>query len=249
MVRTMTSVTATSHPATRALDRRRVLITGVSRGVGLACARLFLESGARVIGVARDAGRLGAAGEALAALGEFHPLAADLARPGFEAAVVAAVERHFEGALDILFNNAGVMVAHQGISTEPPGTLEQSLQVNLVAVHNLTRALLPALLRGREPRIMNTSSGAGNFASVAQTDIGSYRVSKFALNGLTLSWAQALVGRVAVNAFDPGWVKTDMGGPQAPGLPQESAQGALALARQPFANTGKFWKDGKEIPW
>ncbi len=245
----MTSPTPSQQPAALPLAGRRVLITGASRGVGLECARLFLQSGARVIGAAREARRLAAAAEQLAPLGEFHALTLDLAQPGGETEAVAAVQRHFAGALDLLFNNAGIMVAGESIDQEAPGSLERTLQVNVVAVHNLTRALLPALLQGREPRIVNTSSGAGNFASVAQTDIGSYRVSKFALNGLTLSWAGALAGRVAVNAFDPGWVKTDLGGPRAPGLPQESARGALAVALLPSGTTGKFWKDGKEIPW
>ena len=245
----MPSATPSPHPGARPLDGRRVLITGVSRGIGLECARLFLQSGARIIGAARDAARLAAAAQRLAPLGEFHPVGIDLARPGCAADAVAAVDRHFAGALDVLVNNAGVMVADESIAGEPAGSLEQTLQVNVVAVHNLTRALLPALLRGREPRIINTSSGAGNFASVAQTDIGSYRVSKFALNGLTLSWAAALRGRVAVNAFDPGWVRTDMGGPRAPGAPTDSARGALALATLPAETTGRFWKDGREIPW
>jgi NAD(P)-dependent dehydrogenase (short-subunit alcohol dehydrogenase family) len=78
-------------------------------------------------------------------------------------------------------------------------------------------------------------------------DIPSYRLSKFALNGFTLLLAAELAGKVAVNAFDPGWVKTDLGGPKAPGSPTESARGALALVTLPLSETGKFWKDGAEI--
>jgi NAD(P)-dependent dehydrogenase (short-subunit alcohol dehydrogenase family) len=233
----------------QSLKNRRVFITGASRGVGLESARLFLRSGARVIGAAKDPARLQAAAEELKSLGEFHGVVMDLSQPGFEPAAVAAVDRHFGGALDVLFNNAGTMPAQQGVSNEPAGSLEKTLQVNLVAVHNLIRALLPALLKGTEPRIMNTSSGAGTLGAVVENSLASYRVSKFALNGLTLNWAGALKGRVAVNAFDPGWVKTAMGGPNAPGTPQESARGALALALLPFATTGKFWKDGREISW
>jgi hypothetical protein len=61
--------------------------------------------------------------------------------------------------------------------------------------------------------------------------------------------AAELSGKVSVNAFDPGWVKTDMGGPSAPGSPVESAEGALALVTAPFSETGKFWKDGQQIPF
>ena len=231
------------------LRDRRILLTGASRGVGFETAALFLDLGARIIGIGRDPERLSHAAERLKARGEFHPLVLDLARPGLEAAAEAAIEKHFGGALDILFQNAGVMEAHAGLLGEPSGTLETSLQINVIAVHNLTRAMVPALLRGREPRIVHTSSGAGNMASIAGNDIASYRVSKFALNGLTMNWAAALKGRIAVNAFDPGWVKTDLGGPNAPGTADESARGALALVTLPFEVTGKFWKDGAEIPW
>jgi len=231
------------------LKGRRILITGASRGVGFESAKLFLKEGARIIGAARDARRLAEAAEQLKGQGEFHTLAIDLEKPGFEKDAASAVARHFEGKLDILFNNAGIMPVHDTLENEKPGGLEKTLQVNLVAVQNLTQALLPALLKGEKPRVMNTSSGAGNFSAVAEPNIAAYRVSKFALNGLTLNWAACLAGRVAVNAFDPGWVKTDLGGPQAPGTPQESAQGALALACLPFEVTGKFWKDGAEIPW
>src|SRR5664280_346929 len=210
-----------SSTASQVLQGRRILLTGASRGVGLECARLFLASGARVIGAAKDPERLAA----------------------------AAVTRDFGGALDILFNNAGIMSGSDGAVSEPPGNLEKTLQVNLIAVHNLIRGLLPALLKGKEPRILNTSSGAGNVGAVGENSLASYRVSKFALNGLTLNWAGALKGQVAVNASDPGWVKTDMGGPNAPGTPQESARGALDLVLKPFPVTGKFWKDGSEIPW
>ena len=82
-----------------------------------------------------------------------------------------------------------------------------------------------------------------------QRDIPTYRLSKWALNGLTLLLSGELEGAVSVNAFDPGWVKTDLGGPNAPGSPTESARGALALVTMPFAVSGKFWKDGAEIPF
>jgi NAD(P)-dependent dehydrogenase (short-subunit alcohol dehydrogenase family) len=79
--------------------------------------------------------------------------------------------------------------------------------------------------------------------------IASYRLSKWAVNGLTMLQAKELEGVISVNAFDPGWVRTDLGGEQAPGTPEEAAEGMLKTLCLPFAVTGKFFKDGKEIPW
>jgi NAD(P)-dependent dehydrogenase (short-subunit alcohol dehydrogenase family) len=236
---------------TGALAGRRIVITGVSRGVGLETARLFLREGARIVGVARDPARLERARRELDPAGErLVVVAADLVEPDAAAQVKAVVEERF-GALDVLFNNAAVQIdgATQGISEVDTATFDASLAANLTAPYRLCSALLPLLLRGNEPRLVNVSSGAGNFESMRSLGIPTYRLSKWALNGLTLLLAAELGGRVAVNAFDPGWVKTDLGGPRAPGTPDESARGALALVTQPFDQTGKFYKDGAEIPF
>jgi NAD(P)-dependent dehydrogenase (short-subunit alcohol dehydrogenase family) len=235
------------------LQGRRILLTGISRGVGLAIARRFLPEGAEILGVARDPGRLETARRELEALapGKLTTLVADLGEPGIEAVVSHAVEERW-GALDVLFNNAAVMLDPDGTSgllDQPPGILERSLDINLWSPFRLTRALVPALLRGNEPRVVHVSSGAGSMAGMREPGIASYRLSKWALNGLTMLLAGELKGRVAVSAFDPGWVKTDMGGPDAPGSPVESAEGALALVAAPFGETGKFWKDGQRIPY
>ena len=66
---------------------------------------------------------------------------------------------------------------------------------------------------------------------------------------MTMLMAGELEGRVSVNGFDPGWVRTDLGGPNAPGTPEESARGALGLVLAPWSESGKFFKDGAEIPW
>ncbi len=244
-------------PARKAMaDRlihRRIVLTGISRGVGLAIARRFLPEGAEILGVSRDAARLERAAQELQPLaaGRLTTLVADVGQPGAEENVARAVEERW-GALDVLMNNAAVQLdpeGSQGVLDQPPDTLARSLDVNLWGPLRLSRALLPALSRGREPRIVHVSSGAGSFAGMQEPHIASYRLSKWALNGLTLLMARELKGKIAVNAFDPGWVKTDMGGPEAPGSPEESAEGALALVMAPRGDTGKFWKNGQEIPF
>jgi len=243
--------------ATGKLYGRRILITGVSRGIGLATARLFLDEGAQVMGVARDEARLlGVATELRARphgneqVGErFQTLALDLSAADAPARVVDRVRTHW-GSLDILWSNAGVLLSEAPtFAEEPAGTLETTLAVNLLAPFRLSEALLPLLRRGHEPRIVHVSSGAGSLAALGLANLPSYRVSKWALNGLAQVQAAQLRGQVAVNAFDPGWVKTDLGGPKAPGLPEESARGGLALLLEPFSTTGKFFKDGIEIPF
>jgi NAD(P)-dependent dehydrogenase (short-subunit alcohol dehydrogenase family) len=233
------------------LSGRRFVITGISRGVGLETARLFLAEGAEVIGVARDAARLERAQRELDPAGtRLSVLAADVSTEAAAVSVARAVAERW-GALDVLFNNAGVQLdgATRGLTSASESVLAASLATNLWAPFRLCRALVPALERGHEPRIVNVSSGAGNFESMRMVDIPTYRLSKWALNGLTLLLAGELAGRISVNAFDPGWVKTDLGGVNAPGSPVESAQGALSIVTLPFATTGKFWKDGAEIPF
>jgi NAD(P)-dependent dehydrogenase (short-subunit alcohol dehydrogenase family) len=233
------------------LDGRRILLTGVSRGVGFETAKLFLGEGGRILGVAKDGDRLGRAAKTLAPLGDFAALQADLSDRGEAVRVAKAVAEHW-GALDILFNNAAILIdagKATSFEDEPMDAFDHSLGVNVQAPFRLTRELLPLLRRGREPRIVNVGSGAGTVDGLREKGIASYRLSKWALHGLTMLFSTHLAGSAAVNAFDPGWVKTDMGGPNAPGSPKDSAEGALAVVTLPFAVTGKFWKDGREIPF
>jgi NAD(P)-dependent dehydrogenase (short-subunit alcohol dehydrogenase family) len=235
----------------KSLVGRRILITGASRGVGFETTRLFLAEGAEILGIGRDAARLEAARQRLDPEGRaLTVLAQNLTAPDAAARIAAAASARW-GALDVLFNNAGIQIdgPAQGFVDGDEAALSESIAVNLMAPYRLCLALLPLLERGREPRIVNVSSGAGNLESMRSPAIASYRLSKWALNGFTMLLANELKGKVAVNAFDPGWVKTDLGGERAPGSPTDSARGALSLVSAAFAESGKFWKDGAEIPF
>jgi NAD(P)-dependent dehydrogenase (short-subunit alcohol dehydrogenase family) len=227
------------------------VLTGVSRGVGYETAKRFLGEGGRVFGVAMDGERLGRAAETLSTLGDFAALQADLSQRGAPERIAKAVAERW-GAIDVLFNNAAILLDSAKAASfedEPNDAMDRSLEVNVQAPFRLTRQLLPLLRRGHEPRIVNVGSGAGTVDGLRERGIASYRLSKWALHGMTMLFANHLAGSVAVNAFDPGWVKTDMGGPNAPGSPLHSAEGALAVVTLPFSATGKFWKDGREIPF
>lgn len=223
---------------------RRIVLTGASRGIGRETVRLFSAEGAEIIGVARDA-------EKLAALASEFPtfewLAGDVTDRGLGARVAAAVSKRW-GALDLLINNAAIQEYNAGFHDEPLDALERSLTTNVLSVHWLTHALLPLLKQGSEPRIINVSSGAGKLAAVREEpSMPAYRLSKLLLNGLSLSYAGDLTGQVAVNSLDPGWLKTDLGGPQAPGEPADGAVRLLELATKPFSATGGFWYGAEPI--
>jgi NAD(P)-dependent dehydrogenase (short-subunit alcohol dehydrogenase family) len=226
------------------LKGRRVVLTGASRGVGKETVRLFSAEGAEIIGVARD-------GQKLAALEREYPtfrgVVGDITDRGLGARLADEVESRW-GALDLLLNNAAIQEYNAGFHAEPLDALERNFTTNVLSAHWLTHALLPLLELGVEPRIINVSSGAGKLDVVkAESNMPAYRLSKLALNGLTLAYAGDLKGRVAVNSLDPGWLKTDLGGPNAPGEPPDGAVRMLELATKPFEVTGGFWYGAEPI--
>ena len=223
---------------------RRVVLTGASRGIGREAVELFSAEGAEIIGVARDSAKLQ---ELAARFPNFHPLVGDITDRALGARVASAVKQRW-GALDVLINNAAIQNYNAGFHDEPLGTLENNFLTNVLSVHWLSNALLPLLLVGKEPRIVNVSSGAGKLDVLkAEANMPAYRLSKFALNGLSILYAGDLKGKIAVNALDPGWLKTDLGGPNAPGEPRDGAQRLLELLKKPFEVTGGFWYGAEAI--
>jgi NAD(P)-dependent dehydrogenase (short-subunit alcohol dehydrogenase family) len=220
------------------LQGRRILLTGASRGVGKETVQLFSGEGAEIIGVARDGARLA---ELSRAFPGFQGIAGDITDRGLGARLAEVVSERW-GALDLLINNAAIQEYNAGFHAEPLDALERNVTTNVLSAHWLIHALLPLLKKGKEPRIINVSSGAGKLDAVkAEPNMPAYRLSKLLLNGLTISYAGDLKGVVAVNSLDPGWLKTDLGGPNAPGEPADGAVRMLDLATKPFTVTGGFW--------
>jgi NAD(P)-dependent dehydrogenase (short-subunit alcohol dehydrogenase family) len=232
---------------TEAWQGRRVVLTGASRGIGYQSAKLFLAAGADVLGVARDEARLMKTAQELKGLGgTFTPLVADLADLAAPKKIADAAAARWPG-LDLLVNNAAVQAWKPGWHAEGLALFDEHFKINVRAQHELIYRLAPLLQAGHQPRIVNVSSGAGSRQALQDSSDGAtYKFTKYALNALTILWAADLKGKVAVNSLDPGWLKTDLGGPNAPGEPEDGGRRMMEVLGLPWTQSGKFWHGNEE---
>ena len=218
------------------------VVTGGSRGIGYQIAKIFLENGIRVLAVSRDQAKLAQAREELP---DLLTLQADVSVATDVDRMATWVQDNW-GRLDILVNNAGISPSQGAdLTGQPDEVFESTLRVNVIGPYLCTKRLLPSLLRAENPRVVNVGSISG---IISPRLSGAYGVSKTALHALTIASANALQGKVAVNAMSPGFVKTDMA-PNAPGDPSDSAETALWLVAQPWELTGKFFRGKAEVGW
>ena len=164
--------------------------------------------------------------------------------------LAAAIEKEFGGA-DVLVNNAALLLAEDdGVLSVPIADFRLSMETNAWGPLLLCQALLPGMLRRRYGRVVNVSSGAGQLATM-RGYAPPYSVSKTALNALTRLLAHAGRDRnVLVNAVDPGWVRTDMGGPSASRSVEQGADTIVWCATLPDGGpTGGFFHDRRPIEW
>jgi NAD(P)-dependent dehydrogenase (short-subunit alcohol dehydrogenase family) len=231
--------------------QRIVLITGSSRGIGLETAQQLARRGFHVVIAARDGRKGRHAAEAIqAAGGKATFLSLDVSSSD---SIRNAVSQFVATAdhLDVLINNAAIY-PDQGLTilTSPRDRLAQTFQTNTFGPLEVTQAFLPYLRQAAAARVINVSSGYGQLDGLSP-DVPSYCLSKLALNGLTIMLAEALrADHIAVNSMCPGWVRTDMGGPNATRSVEEGADTAVWLADEaPHELTGKFFRSRQEIPW
>ena len=179
-----------------------IVITGASRGIGRELVRVALRIGHRVVAVSRQPGQV--LPEAAADAARLRVVLADVADES-AAASIAAAAAHM-GAVDLLVNNAGLMLG----TADRAGFL-RSFVVNSIAPFEITRALLPALRQSAAPKVVHVSSKMGSIGDNTSGGHYEYRASKAALNMISRSlaldndWLVSLV-------VHPGWVRTDMGG-------------------------------------
>jgi NAD(P)-dependent dehydrogenase (short-subunit alcohol dehydrogenase family) len=237
-------------------------ITGGNRGIGLETARALGKTGATVVIGARSA----KAGEEAVTLLRKEGITVDAieydaTRPETDRAVFSYLDKRF-GKLDILVNNAGIareaLFGVSSASTVPIATLEETFATNFFAVVRLTQTLLPLVRKSDAGRIVNLSSILGSLGvhSLKDSPIGpakalGYNASKTALNAFTVHLADELKGTaIKVNSAHPGWVKTELGGPNAPMELSDSAKTSVRLATLGSDGpTGGFFHVNDTLPW
>ena len=228
-----------------------VLITGSNRGIGLALARQYAGDGWRVLATCRDPDHakalrdVAAAGEAVS----IHRL--DVTGDAEIRDLAAALEGT---AIDVLFNNAGVMGPRGG---QDFGAIDHAawlgvLEVNLLGPVRIAEAFVDHVAASGLRTIAVVSSTLGSIAENASGGYYLYRTSKAAVNMAVRCMAASLRSRgITLVTLHPGWVRTDMGGPGAAVSPEQSAAGLRrVVAGLRPRDSGRFLRyDGTENPW
>ena len=192
-------MTATVHG-----DRRVVVVTGATRGIGRAAVERFAELGHLVCGCGRSPETVAGLRDRLPPPHRFDEV--DVADAESVAAWAAAITAE-HGVPDLVVSNAGLINRPAPLWKVPTDELRAVIEVNLLGVAWVMQAFLPAMVRRRTGVIVNLSSGWGR---VTSPEVAPYCASKFGLEGLTRSVADELPPGVAVVAVSPGVVGTDM---------------------------------------
>ena len=241
----MPSTDAPSTTNTRPKPRSQtVLITGANRGIGLELARQYSDAGWRVIGTARTP----KAANTLAELGA-EVMELDVAD---QASVDRLARALADQPLDMLINSAGIQPLIWSLAEIDFDEFETALKVNTVGPARVVRALLPNLRSGRERKIINVTTNLSSIASNLDGKFYGYRESKAALNMFTRSLAAELgPERFVCIVLHPGWVRTDMGGPDAPLDVVESVRGMRHVIEnlRPEDNGSFLTYAGERMEW
>ena len=232
--------------------KKIAIVTGGNRGIGREIARQLMKSDMYVVIGCRSEPKCAMAVDDLQREG------ANIAGFQLDVSDTKSVRRFTEhverahGKPSILVNNAGVYPEETEAKVEdtPTSVWRETFETNLFGAVRMCREVLPLMKKLRYGRIVNISSGLGQLHQMGEGS-PAYRVSKAALNALTKTLAAEVAGSgILVNSMSPGWVRTDMGGEEAPRSVEEGAETAVWLALLPSNGpTGQFFRDRKPIPW
>ena len=232
--------------------QRTALITGANKGIGKEIARQLAERGFAVFIGSRDAAKGREASEELCRAGyEATFIELDVTDP-VSIRMACGTFSQKADHLDVLVNNAGILEDHgEDILKLNAEMLDRTLKTNVNGPIMVIQDFLEQLKKSPHGgRIVNMSTGLSGLDSMG-SHYPAYSISKTALNAVTKQFAGALKGHnIAVNCVDPGWVQTDMGGPDANRSVEKGAETIVWLATDaPQSETGKFWHDKQERDW
>lgn len=230
--------------------QQTILITGANRGIGLEFTRQYLDTGNQMIACCRHPEQA----TTLQQLMQNHPTGSIVALDVSSQTSIEHMKTTIgQQPIDILINNAGIAgVSDQKLGHFDPDNFINVMRVNVMGVILVTQALLPNLLNSQFKTIAAVSSTSGSIAENTSGSRFAYRSSKAALNAILRSMSIDLEAQgIAVIALSPGWVKTDMGGENAPLAAKDSVQQMRKFIseRQTISKVGLIHYDGRQIPW
>jgi NAD(P)-dependent dehydrogenase (short-subunit alcohol dehydrogenase family) len=230
---------------------RVALVTGANRGIGLEVTRALALRGFTTVLGARDAQKGDEAARSLRQDGlKIIPVQLNVTDQQSIDAANRFVEERF-GKLDVLVNNAAILYDDwQRAENANLETVREAFETNTLGAWRMCQSFIPLLRKSKHARIVNVSSESGSLTMMGGGTPG-YSVSKVALNALTRMLADELrPARILVNSVCPGWVATDMGGPNAPRTVEEGAASVVwAATLSDDGMTGGFFRDGEPLPW
>jgi NAD(P)-dependent dehydrogenase (short-subunit alcohol dehydrogenase family) len=232
-------------------NKKIAIVTGANRGIGLETCRQLSQKGIITILTSRDE-NFGK--KAIASLSKeggdllYHQL--DVSDSGSVAGLKDFVSEKFKRC-DILVNNAGVFL-DRGVSIFdlPQKILQETLEINFFGALKMCREFLPMMQEIGYGRIVNVSSGMGSIASMGGGS-AAYKLSKLAMNGMTRIMADEIKDdNIKINTMAPGWVRSDMGGANAPRSLAQGADTISWLATLPDDGpSGGFFEDRAPAAW
>lgn len=214
------------------------LITGASRGVGYQTAMFMAEQGCNLILHSRNQEHTRQMEQEIRAFGvQVYSVQAELANHREVVAMLDEIEANGT-PVDIVFNNAAVQIAYRTDYWKTPvSDFEQSFQINFISIATICNRLIPKMVERGFGRVINTTSGIKN-----EPEQAGYAASKAALDKFTKDLASRLEGTdVMINLNDPGWCRTDLGGPQAPNSVESVLPGIVVGAFVDDKKSGRYF--------